>query len=405
VPSGCTFEPEFYLTGEDSAGVGVGEMSITENTEFRPCDYYVVRNISVNLKSCNYSNSTSSSKVIKFSFSFVPIVEKLVPSAVTSIISQGRNLADDVEIYLSLGFVKQGSGYWKGSQTTGRLWTNTFNIQGVISVSLDVKILTGINGNQSPLNIVYYYADGTSVGTVIKNTEYKRLNLKSDPKKTVSRITLVYNVNGTFEVKDLMINIGDVALPYERYATTVCPIPTSITSLDSYGFGFDDKIYNSLDFETMKYHQRVKRRVFTGNEAWAGKGFYTLTIDDKDYGHASKCSYFDFGGIGEDIDGTTTGQFIEYWGDRDIGFVTDIPTLEEWKAHLANLYENGAPLEVVYCLELEIVTDIPEDADINPITITGGDMVIFANEANLDMPNTITYIRKTREERDNGKPI
>ena len=87
-----------------------------------------------------------------------------------------------------------------------------------------------------------------------------------------------------------------------------------------------------------------------------------------------------------------------YGGDNNKVFflVETYPTVEELKAHLAELYANGNPLVVEYALAEPIETDISAYLGNDSfIAVEGGGTITAVNEYEYDAPSTINYIYKT----------
>jgi hypothetical protein len=76
-------------------------------------------------------------------------------------------------------------------------------------------------------------------------------------------------------------------------------------------------------------------------------------------------------------------------------FDTNYQTVDEYKAHLAELYANGNPLVVEYALAEPIETDISAYLDNDSfIEVEGGGSIRAINEYNNPAPTSITYLLK-----------
>ena len=354
-------------------------------------------------ESIYWSNENAEAKTATISLSLTPKIEKMLSASVTSIISQGRNLADDEGFYTSCGMKKQTDGYWKGEQSRtnavkGTLWENVHRIPGQFTISFTGKWLTSENNSSPPFVVVCRYTDGTDdlwldlTSKTSVRTKYTKVG------KTVEKFYVTFGNYGTFEIKDLMLNIGTTALPYEPYSYTKKIIPSAITSIDGYG-----DVGNLLEFDKLEYTQKKKRIVFTGNETRWYKGssgndvsIYHIALAGKKDASISECTYFTFLDYGDEIFEPVAGTFADFFIGEDIAFYSDIPTLEGWKEYLAQLNDNGAPLTVLYELEDPVITDV-SGYDINPISIVDDGIIIFDNEANLDVPNTIQYVTRRKK--------
>lgn len=198
----------------------------------------------------------------------------LKPVKVTAIESIGANLVDDVAIFESLGWVKQANGYWLGSAPNHKIFDNTEKKQGSMSISYMSKVLTAEGTNNSVLCAYVVYTDGSKEWqalTTDKSSSYALRKYTTPADKTVLSIFLSRGIHGTFEIKDLILNWGDLAdyKPYSAEPIATYEIPEKIQALDGYGepgftFNFDDKSYHffrvqskSEEFFAIEYVETV----------------------------------------------------------------------------------------------------------------------------------------------------
>ena len=99
---------------------------------------------------------------------------------------------------------------------------------------------------------------------------------------------------GDCVVSDIQIVEGTSPLPYENFERYVKEIPSTITSLDGYGIGINDDIYNYVDFETKTFHKKCKM-VNLGALQWqynADKNrFIGALSDSKRFGYYEMPNY------------------------------------------------------------------------------------------------------------------
>ena len=165
--------------------------------------------------------------------------------------------------------------------------------------------------------------------------------------------------------RDLQIEFGDTATPYEPYTGQTITLP-ALEPL--YGDGTVNDEYDAVSgVET----RRWKRVVFDGTEAWAvsatgtaGKYRVSLSIEDilptATFSQASSCRCSHYATISADNTyhlqvgisanyGTSHGIFI-YDDAYDVQDVT------RWKAYLAAQATAGTPVTVVYQLDEPVIT-------------------------------------------------
>ena len=165
--------------------------------------------------------------------------------------------------------------------------------------------------------------------------------------------------------RDLQIEFGDTATPYEPYTGQTIDLP-ALEPL--YG---DGTVNDEYDAATGVENRRWKRVVFDGTEAWAvsatgtaGKYRVSLSIEDilptATFSQASSCRCSHYATISADNTyhlqvgisanyGTSHGIFI-YDDAYDVQDVTG------WKSYLAAQAAAGTPVTVVYQLAEPVVT-------------------------------------------------
>lgn len=127
-----------------------------------------------------------------------------------------KNLFDDVAFYQANGFVQQEDGTWYGSQKNKTIFTNTEGLPGPFTISgYGMRI-----GPSLVFNV--FYTDGTSkYSTTIPNNEFGTMAFTTDASKTVDRIDWLFQDFGNFYIKDVQIEYGSTATPYEPYADAI----------------------------------------------------------------------------------------------------------------------------------------------------------------------------------------
>lgn len=184
-----------------------------------------------------------------------PYYEGTKSTKITAIEHYGANLVDDEAIFTSFGFQKQDNGYWLGTQKIKPIFENKEGKSGAISISYQGKLITTTSDSNSPLAFYAEYTDGTGawlwqLAFTKNNTDYAIKTATTDATKIVKEIKYGYGVNGTYEIKDLIINWGGVVdyKPYSAEPLFTYEIPEAIQKLEGYGMGL-------IDFENKKFIQ------------------------------------------------------------------------------------------------------------------------------------------------------
>ena len=86
------------------------------------------------------------------------------------------------------------------------------------------------------------------------------------------------------------------------------------------------------------------------------------------------------------------GNYSDTTGYPNVYFVTDKPTVEEWRAYLTALEDAGTPVLLTYALAEPIITDGPIYP--NTLDVEGGGSLEFINDHKQPVPFTITYLRR-----------
>ena len=188
--------------------------------------------------------------------------------------------------------------------------------------------------------------------------------------------------------------------------TYTLAIPEAVQNLEGYGIGFDTKYCNYIDFENKKFIQKVRKRVFTGDEAWewgesiheVGLGAFWLS-DFTDVNRSMGitglgiCNHFEFNAQSTDengkfrFQGSTDGNRCYFYLPQ-----SEINSAEQAKALVKSWYNGGNPLTVEYVSKDFIETDISDlIADVNLIGVEGGGTLTFENEYGYDVPSEVYY--------------
>ena len=162
--------------------------------------------------------------------------------------------------------------------------------------------------------------------------------------------------------------------------------------------------YDTTDFENGKDIKKTETYVFTGNEGWTSYTSGVLPSGAYCYWNAngkpngkigaftSVCDRFENMDKAWDY-APYTGVYSDHHTLNRVYFVTSKPTVDEWKAYLAEQYTNGTPVTLTYALAEPIETDLTETIG-NIIEIEEGGFLEFVNDDSKAVPSSISYLRR-----------
>ena len=216
--------------------------------------------------------------------------------------------------------------------------------------------------------------------------------------------TLTMNINKGVTVDEIvypMLNLGTTAAPYKPYREPITYIiPEALQGSGKGVAGY----YDTTDFENGKDIKKTETYVFTGNEGWTSYTSGVLPSGAYCYWNAngkpngkigaftSVCDRFENMDKAWDY-APYTGVYSDHHTLNRVYFVTSKPTVDEWKAYLAEQYTNGTPVTLTYALAEPIETDLTETIG-NIIEIEEGGFLEFVNEHENAMPTHISYLRR-----------
>ena len=179
--------------------------------------------------------------------------------------------------------------------------------------------------------------------------------------------------------RDLQIEFGDTATPYEPYTGQTIPLPT-LAPL--YG---DGTVCDEYDAATGVETRRWGRVELDGAEAWAvrpsGADIYGYSVLDFFDGNNAQgiCTHFPFlrGGAS-----TFQTQVCVASANTTtaLSAFSSLPTLDEFKAYLAAQAAAGTPVTVLYQLAEPVVTKIEEVSSFSLVSpMNDSNLIINAN--------------------------
>lgn len=290
---------------------------------------------------------------------------------------------------------------------------NTITVNGTatsdvtyILKNLRLKGTYTLNGTVNGSKTTYYMAIGSSDYADIGNGVTRTYD------EEIAQNIFVRIVNGaTLEnvIFKPILNYGSIAVPYKPYVGTLdtLAIPEAVKSLDGYGLGVDAEYYSYIDFERKVFVQRVKKIVFTGDEALRQYGNYSNCVrfigkwfdDGRQESRLILCTHFKWGQLEPNCVSVGSGnERGSFWLDPSL-FTTETTNAEReatFKAWLKEQYDNGTPVTAVYELETPIETDISAYLTDEYIEVEGGGTITAVNEYEYDVPTNISYLTDTQ---------
>lgn len=208
---------------------------------------------------------------------------------------------------------------------------------------------------------------------------------------------------------DICINLSNPSRDGSYSPYSLQQITTGFPVLNSAG-----SVYDYIDIDNGKLHQRVGKAVFDGSEAWSTSkvGVFYLekaNLPNKKQGSSlfAMSNKYSYGGTAAGTGTVNNGSFAFYnnqypqYGDEI--YINDI-SLADTAALKASLASN--PLTIIYELAEEIVTDITIPAELSDwLTVEAGGSITFHNAdegKRLLIPNTEEYLVKLSEVISNG---
>lgn len=201
--------------------------------------------------------------------------------------------------------------------------------------------------------------------------------------------------------KDIQIQRGETATefhPFFAEPIDTLELPEAVQSLDGWGLGISAEYNNHIEWRNGRvfYVQMVDETILNGTMSWGAydsnpyKYCYWTGIKGKKIGfQTSICSHFN------NVNRSWDDAIVDHYSDHDTlprcYFKTDKPTVEEWKAYLAN-----NEIKLVYALAEPIETDITHlfTNTRSQLKVEGGGVVIANNERKEGVPSTLKYTIK-----------
>ena len=207
--------------------------------------------------------------------------------------------------------------------------------------------------------------------------------------------------------KDIQIQRGETATefhPFSAEPIDTLELPESVQSLEGWGLGIDAEYNNHIEWRNGRviYRQMLGEKVFNGTEYfWINQHLNNDGVKSYQTAFTSLNGVAPLSNVFEGLTwvGSKKTYTIQNVSGSGLVFITDgVQTLDEFKAYLAEQYNSGNPVIVVYALAEPIETDITHlfTGDFPFIEVEQGGTLKFVNEEGSEdaIPSTVTYITK-----------
>ena len=339
---------------------------------------------------------------------YEPYFDGLRDTKVTELVSEHGNLFNVDNVYYKL---KAEDNTINMTSITAR-FSDLFCGSAGQSALFDTTYINNLMYLTKGIYYLYFNMDGDNVdaeatiwvrtvkkdgtGTYLRNTDTNDAHIRSGQSFIVtedSYITLRRYTNIKSTISNLMVT-RTPRTEYIPYNPSIFAIPEAIQALDGYGGGIEG-YPNYIDFERKVFVQNTYRKVFDGTETWAYNSTYHCVLGLLPYNCGENTRLVISNTNIPCVMEGKSAKRVQYGtssnGIENYGFTT----VDEWKAHLAELYASGNPLVVEYALAEPIETDISEYLTDEFIEVEGGGTITAVNEFEYDAPSTINYIYET----------
>lgn len=260
------------------------------------------------------------------------------------IVSTGKNLIDLSGVSLEktvngVTFTKISDGLYR---VTGTIADPSQGASPTVNINQGKVYLAGV------YSTARYTVDGKDIeffvsahsaqsGAPIRNIDGENVTINEDFVIRSAGIYVNRAITGAIDLTvSTILNFGTSALPYEPYISDTLSAATPI-ELAEYDVAYP---------ETGETKRNSGKKVFDGTETWEARG---SAGDLYRYG-AVLANVKTSGACVANLSGENSGASVagNYFIDTEFKVFTNIATVDEWKAHLAEIATAGNPLTVIY---------------------------------------------------------
>lgn len=372
---------------------------------------------------------------------FEPYYEDIKNAPITNIKSIGQNLINGrlrsksrTENGLTIQYLESEDCYLING--TAEKSTDYHSVYDTILIddylSLTCEVLGGsytIPENASNKYIVFYVKSKDSKIFYDAFVNWEDIDLKTsgvkkgfNKRKYIGKTCFYIGQGITFNNYKVRIsaNKGSVPINYEPYWEHNLSIPETIRNLPGYGLGINEKHYNYVDFDRKVYVQRVKMLQIGGNEQNKDTSLWfkdfndsnlwpSLTPLNNQFVVQNLTSFDDMVNLSINfISGRIVSNYLDSSADDALQKTENRVAAYNWNnkntiritienainREEANNIVSSEPIFVIYPIN-PIETDISNLLNsTNFIKTKTNGRIIFENENNYDIPNTISYQTK-----------
>ena len=193
-------------------------------------------------------------------------------------------------------------------------------------------------------------------------------------------------------IGDAQLELGDTATPYKPYVRNTLPIPTEVQSLDGYGWGINESVYNYIDFEKKQFVKNVAC-VDMGTLDWVLQDANRFIANNLPYPTKAYNVALKGNGLISCYDIATWSNVNSIVYDKTFALYTSSIFVADTAYTDATTFKSAmSGVMLYYELAEPIVTDISDIlSDDNFIGVEGNGTITFINEYSHDVPSEITY--------------
>ena len=207
------------------------------------------------------------------------------------------------------------------------------------------------------------------------------------------------------EFRNVNLHYGTTEAPYKPYSAEpidTFALPEAIQALDGWGLGIDAEYNDHIVWRNGRvvYVQKVSTKSFNGTESfWLNSHLNNSGVMAYQMDFTSLSGVAPLSNLFKGMTwvGGRKNYTVQNVSGNSLVFITDgVQTLDEFKAYLAEQYNSGNPVTVVYALATPIETDITHLFTSTEafLEVECGGYIEAVNEFGQAAPSEITYMLK-----------
>lgn len=347
-----------------------------------------------------------------------PVTEvKSVGANMATLVNGKHNLDNRIDLTVNNGHIEISTAMYEDYfYDKWKPYTTLFLKAGTYNFSLQNRALdydTELGAFQVNIQDLETGENIVNLGSNLSNHDNWDFVIDKDKEVYISAYT--FNTTGktiTFSF-DIMISKGSGRKDFTKPTVHTLSIPAEVQALDGYGEGLNDTYYNYVSWNadgSVTFNKVTKRVALTGKESWAlgstsdsvtEYNRYVCFAYNAPFVNTKHCSHFNY--LGDDVSAyNPNGEGLASGASGASNFVLDFafrkdgsfPTLDSFKAYLAQQYAAGTPVTVEF-LDRDTETTVIDISDLiskdNLIGVEGGGDITMVNEHEYAVPSEIIY--------------